>query len=203
MARATLKEVKARIAWKCHTCQHDIVPGERYWLLSAFWQSARYCSEHKPSPEVVKAFGPKSRADRASEVADGLRSCASEMRDLAVDIRDVLGTAGDKEPDADILVGFRATYDALPEPDFGEVESLVEEMTNWRDGMSGTGLENTAKFEEVGSAADALESLDTYIDIPSWEEDNLGALADELEQVADNLESTADDLEGIDFPGMY
>lgn len=46
---------------------------------------------------------------------------------------------------------------AIPE-DFGEIESLKEEMESWRDGMEGTGLENTSKFEEVSETADGLEN---------------------------------------------
>lgn len=203
MARARLKQTKARKAWRCRTCQRDIVPGELYWFLSAFRRSARYCVEHKPTPETVGAFAPKSRVDRASAVADGLRSCASAMRELAEGIQAALYAAGEKELDADILADLRAIYDTLPEPDFGEVESLTDEMASWRDGMSGTGLEYTAKYEEVESASDALDYIDTDPDIPSWNEDSLGTLADELEQVADDLEENADELEGIDFPGMY
>lgn len=203
MARARLKLTKARKPWRCRTCQRDIVPGEQYWFLSAFRRAARYCAEHKPTPEIVRAFAPKSRADRASEVGNGLRSCADEMRNLAEGILAALFTAGDKELDADTLADLRAIYDALPEPDFREVESLMDEMASWRDGMSGTGLEYTAKYEEVESTADALEYINIYIDIPSWEETNLGSLADELQQVADDLEDAADELESIDFPGMY
>lgn len=203
MARATLKQTKARKAWRCRTCQCDIVPGEQYWFLSAFRRSARYCAEHKPTPETVRAFAPKSRAERASEVADGLRSCADEMRNLASDIQDVLDKAGDEKLDHDTLSNLRTAYDALPEPDFGEVESLAEEMANWRDGMSGTGLEYTAKYEEVEYAADGLEYIDIDAGIPSWKEDSPGNLADELQQVADDLEENADELEGIDFPRMY
>jgi len=125
------------------------------------------------------------------------------MRNLASDIQAALGKAGDEKLDDDTLSSLRTAYGALPEPDFGEVESLMDEMANWRDGMSGTGLEYTAKFEEVESAADELEYIDTDPDIPSWKEDSLGSLPDELEQVADDLEDAADELEGIDFPGMY
>ncbi len=41
--------------------------------------------------------------------------------------------------------------------DAAELESLRDEMTDWRDNMEGTGLENTDKFEQVSEAADILE----------------------------------------------
>ena len=40
----------------------------------------------------------------------------------------------------------------------GDLESLTQEMTDWRDNMDGSGLENTSKFESVSTAADSLES---------------------------------------------
>lgn len=37
-------------------------------------------------------------------------------------------------------------------------EGLRDEMTEWRDNMDGSGLENTSKFEEVSQAADSMEA---------------------------------------------
>ena len=39
-----------------------------------------------------------------------------------------------------------------------EAEGLKEELENWRDGMSGTNLENTEKFAEI---EEAINQLDT------------------------------------------
>lgn len=57
------------------------------------------------------------------------------------------------------------------------VAELKDEMDNWRSGMEGTNLENSSKFEEVSTAYDELESLESA-----------------LEDV---------DFSSIDFPGMY
>jgi hypothetical protein len=44
-----------------------------------------------------------------------------------------------------------------------EVNCLMDEMTSWRDGMEGTGLENTSKFAEVSEAADSLENIESEL----------------------------------------
>lgn len=48
--------------------------------------------------------------------------------------------------------------------DASPVEELRDEMTEWRDNMDGTGLENTEKFEQVSECADALETIADEID---------------------------------------
>jgi hypothetical protein len=40
----------------------------------------------------------------------------------------------------------------------GDMESLQEEISSWRDNMEGTGLENTSKFEQVSECADQLDN---------------------------------------------
>ena len=47
-----------------------------------------------------------------------------------------------------------------------ELESLKDEMSEWRDNMEGTGLENTSKFEQVSEAAETLESYVSEVDVP-------------------------------------
>lgn len=52
----------------------------------------------------------------------------------------------------------RTVEDALSNAE-GELESLRDEMTDWRDNMDGTGLENTDKYSEVEEAASELEGI--------------------------------------------
>lgn len=40
-----------------------------------------------------------------------------------------------------------------------DLQTLAEEMTNWRDNMAGTALEQTQKFSTVEEAANQLEEL--------------------------------------------
>jgi iron only hydrogenase large subunit-like protein len=53
--------------------------------------------------------------------------------------------------------------------DISDIESLRDEMTEWRDNMDGTGLENTSKYEAVSEAADQLDNVDsiTFDDLDS------------------------------------
>lgn len=55
-----------------------------------------------------------------------------------------------------------------------EVRELTEEMTEWRDNMDGSGLENTEKFSMVEAAADSLESadVDAIEELPDLEDDD-------------------------------
>ena len=46
----------------------------------------------------------------------------------------------------------------------GEVESLKDELEEWRDNMEGAGMENVPKFEEVSEAADLLDSAFDRLD---------------------------------------
>jgi len=61
-----------------------------------------------------------------------------------------------------------------------EIESLRDEMTEWRDNMDGTGLENTQKYEAVSEAADQLDNVDsiTFDDLDSVMEE--AELADDI-----------------------
>jgi len=59
------------------------------------------------------------------------------------------------------------------------IAHLKEDMESWRDGMEGTNLENSAKFEQVSEAASSLEDLES------------------------EAEGVASSCDNIDFPGMY
>ena len=52
--------------------------------------------------------------------------------------------------------------DALEAPD--DIDSLKEEMEEWRDNLENGNLGSTQKFEDVSQAADELESLRSEID---------------------------------------
>ena len=60
-----------------------------------------------------------------------------------------------------------------------DIEALKDEIEEWRDGMEGTNLENTQKYEDLNECADALET--GYSDI----------------------EDAVSELENIEFPGMF
>jgi len=45
-----------------------------------------------------------------------------------------------------------------------DIEGLAEEMSSWRDNMSGTSLENTEKYQTVEEAANTLENAQNSLD---------------------------------------
>lgn len=68
-------------------------------------------------------------------------------------------------------VQHESTVGALVADAISELESLKDEMGEWRDNMEGTGLENTSKYEQVQEAADTLESYVSEIEVPEALED--------------------------------
>lgn len=133
---------------------------------------------------------------------------------------------------ADVLSEINVLLDSGEAIDgVGDIEDLLDEMTNWRDGMEGTGLENTGKFEEISECADTLESGKDSLEsaIESWNStveelanrepecpkceaeeedckedcgcDTCKEAALEDEKV--EVESALSDLEDASFPGMY
>ena len=45
-----------------------------------------------------------------------------------------------------------------------EVETLIEEITEWQDNMSGTNLENTEKYTELETCLEQLEEINNALD---------------------------------------
>lgn len=72
------------------------------------------------------------------------------------------------------IVARRSSVDSLL--DASEIEELASEMEEWRDGMSGTSLESTEKYNAVDEAADTLR--DTFTELES-QIDDLRNLLDE------------------------
>ena len=184
MSKAILKLTTARKNYTCQTCKLDIISGDKYWALKAFRQKAKFCLNHKPSEQMVRDFGPKSRDDRASVVAGDLRSAAEKAREVMEDITNLLNTEEEGEEteetpeetleqeekryDEEKIKSIKKGYDEIPEPNFSEIGSLAEEMRSWADGMSGTNLENSQKYSDVDECASTLEGLDTSISLPEW-----------------------------------
>jgi paraquat-inducible protein B len=134
----------------------------------------------------------KSRSARAGWAADGIRTIASELQDLIDDCGGDLDSLS-KTKKATVV---KEANKILSNVDFSEVESLTEEMTSWRDNMSGANMEHLPKYDEVSEACDELENIDTGVDT---EVADVGDIGDAISQ----LEDIADALEGVCFPGMY
>ncbi|HET7713404.1 MAG TPA: hypothetical protein VFK94_03350 [Patescibacteria group bacterium] len=134
----------------------------------------------------------KSRATRAGELASSWRSLAQRLRDLTEE-------NDPEEVPEDIREAFKkdVVKDAvaiLDDFDTSDLESLVDEMTSWRDNYP-ENLQGTDKYSQIDDACSVLEGIDQGgVSISSFED---------IEEAADWLETQADDLEGVEFPGMF
>ena len=150
-----------------------------------------------------------SRAKRASKTASELRAIAEQLRELADDLRD--------EPTPDEIREIAEKIFAIKEIDYSEVTELMDEMQSWRDGLEGTNLEYSEKFERISDAADTLEAIESELSIieipPSVDKEDWikkainnpdpDESADVLEEIPDAIEEQANELESVEFPTMY
>lgn len=113
-----------------------------------------------------------------------------------------------------------------------DVEGLKEEMENWRDGLQGTNLENSDKFQQIEDAIDLLDrgigELEA-IEIPDEVTGNeviynivtssksratrlsnaiaafraIAGCFDEDSDYIDLIDSAITELENVDFPTMF
>lgn len=80
----------------------------------------------------------------------------------------------------------------------GEVESLRDEIIEWRDNMSGTNLEHTAKYDELGECADELDEA-----VSNLEEISDPTDKDELDDIISGLDNVIGTLETVSFPVCF
>lgn len=211
MGRAKLTNPRARKVYPCERMvegvSHDIPVGALYWSVSVFRRRPRrFCEAHKPTETELRGMAPQSRSDRASDAASGLTDAASTLRELG---ERATTAADDDSLSADDYAAEVADIVKELEQvsvDFSGVEELAEEIRSWADNME-EHFGSTSKYEEVSSAADELEGIDTDDSIPSLEagasRDDLRAFAEEADSAADRLESSASEVESVSFPTMY
>ena len=174
-----MSENKVEEGIKCPDCD------ERF-------KSRRSIGLHRSKKHGYKRVKHKSRADRASEQASQWEDIASQLRSLLDEsIEDNEGNENEGLK-ASIVSQAQGIIDGI---DSSELESLTEEITNWRDGMQGTNLENSNKYSELEEAASTLEG----IDVNSFSIDDY----EDIENVAEELESAASELQGVEFPRMF
>ena len=148
-----------------------------------------------------------SRAKRASETASKLEAIVEQLRGEADVLRD--------EPTQDEIEEIAEKIFAI-EIDYSEVTELMDEMQCWRDGLEGTNLEYSEKFERISDTADTLEEIESelsMLEIPSVNKENWlkkvinnpdpDVSGDELDEIADTIEEQANELENVEFPTMF
>lgn len=78
------------------------------------------------------------------------------------------------------IVNSLQQIEGIKEDVVSEIQGLKEEMENWRDGLQGTNLEYSEKFNQLEECISVLENNESEIE---------------------NIE--VPDLEEPEFPGMY
>jgi len=89
-------------------------------------------------------------------------------------------------------------------------------MQSWRDGLEGTNLQYSEKFERISDAADTLEEIESelsIIEIPGVDKEDWikkainnpdpDESADVLEEIPDAIEEQVSELESVEFPTMF
>ena len=131
----------------------------------------------------------KSRAIRAEEQATEIQMAVDDIRDL-VNEEDLESLNDDERENL-----IESINEIITGIDFGELESLADEMASWRDNMQGTNLESTMKYAEVEEAANTLENIDPSIDEISD--------IDEIDERLDELEEKVSEIQSVIFPTMF
>lgn len=146
-----------------------------------------------------------SRASRRDTALISLRDVAARLQDLAdeqaKDESEVSADEDAMEGQTDLRTDSEIAEEAstvLEDVDTAELESLREEIGNWRDNMQGTNLENTEKYSRLEECFDALDSA-----IISLE--SLGSISckDDIDSVISDIDSAIGDAENAEFPTMF
>ena len=89
--------------------------------------------------------------------------------------------------------------------DFPDVTKLKKEMNNWKEKLTGTGLERTTRYKEVEAASDDLIEACGMIGALALPEDGLtnGEYHKKLSDLRDDLIPLINNLWRIYLPPMY
>lgn len=146
----------------------------------------------------------KSRVTRCNDAIAILEEYRNRLEELKENFDEDID-----EKELDVIVG--EVCSIASEPDVAELESLKEELESWRDGMTGTNLENTEKYQTLESSVDALDNVISEVqglEEPKLSEDgSVKEKAEELEvhidEMIGKLEDAISEAESIEFPGMF
>jgi len=99
----------------------------------------------------------KSRAARISEACQSIVAIADRLREIKEDFegQEFSDDNEKEEKQKELITEAQGEVESI---ETGEIESVQEELENWRDGMSGTNLENTDKYSELEEAIDSISN---------------------------------------------
>jgi hypothetical protein len=153
----------------------------------------------------------KSRATRNAEYCGEMEQIAEQLESIAEDVRGILFFDTKEERMAVLEKAQKDADDQFGQVSSGEWSDLLEELSSWKDGMDGTNLEYTDKYQTLESSVSELEDAISTIDNVSEPEFD-GDVCDEnaIEEYASELEATATEIrdavssaENAEFPGMF
>jgi hypothetical protein len=157
-------------------------------------------------------FKSESRAERYSGAQSKIESAANALQELASEIESDLPGEGEafdaSKFNRDDIQTILDGADADRSDGAMEIQSLYEEIENWKSGMEGTNLEQSMKYGELEECLSELETANEAdgVTIPSLPDGDLTQEA--LEDFVSELESAVSELENCYqaepmFPGMY
>ena len=157
----------------------------------------------------------KSRSQRCADIIGDISCTIDELESLKSDLEslpDIEGFDDMSEEEyenarrdvaSDI---FTSITNTLSNIDSGAIEELYDEIDSWTNGMAGTNLENTDKYQTLCETAYLLESARCYIDQIDTEispDMTIEDVIEHIESVVSDLESAQSELDSCEFPGMY
>lgn len=150
---------------------------------------------------------PKSRADRRDDVVSEIQ----KLKEHYSKVISALEAAGSDVSKRDELGQILSTLEISPSEMFDDIESLKDELENWRDNLP----ENLQDSEKANQLEDAINSLDSAIDSlqsvdfdqptlseTDFESDVHDAI-DTIQTAHDDLDEVISNLEDVEFPGMF
>jgi t-SNARE complex subunit (syntaxin) len=153
----------------------------------------------------------KSRATRCAESSGAIEDISCQVETM---IGELEGLSAENGIDQikDLSSSISETLQGI---DLSELESLRDEIEQWKSGMEGTGLESTEKYQTLeecygylDEAISTIESIDTLEAIEptqSLEEtdEKIDSFISDAQQIVSELQEAVGTLESCEFPGMY
>lgn len=137
----------------------------------------------------------KSRGTRLSEALVSIQNIIDELDAII----------SDEFSENDLESVKEGANNCLANLDFGAIDELRSEMTDWRDNLDSANLTHLPKYDEVSECCDALDSvMDTFESVDTEVSgDSIAEIQDALNSIKEDLENAVSEGEDVSFPGMY
>jgi prefoldin subunit 5 len=160
----------------------------------------------KVLPPAVTDLLTKSTTDQQEVEVDLMEHLTTDLKKMSQEVSGVPALIQEVEiPKTELQLLSERAVDSLNLLDFSEVETLRDEIENWKSGLEGTNLENSSKYETLSSTFDCLDSAVSSLENinSSFSEDDKEELSNDLDSSINEIDSALSELENAEFPGMY